>query len=78
MEQLERKNVGAGIPGFHEIKRWTEARASYYNGNLKAAKWIWKYRSFDLSLSLFELIMLKMPGFLFQYALSKIKEERSK
>ena len=73
IKQIELKNI-TGVSEFNSIKRWAEARDSYYNGSLRDAKWIWKYRRFDFNISLFELIMLKMPDFLFKIALNKIKE----
>lgn len=74
MEQLELKSSCAGVAEFSKIKKWAEARNSYYHGNFTAATRVWKYRKFDQSLSLFELIILKMPGFIFRYALNKIKK----
>lgn len=78
IEQLEQKNLSVRISEFTTIKKWAEARVSYYKGDIKAAKWIWKYRYYDYSSSLFELLMLKLPNFLFQYALKKIKEGKNK
>lgn len=61
------------IQEFNDIKDWAEARDRYYNGDLTQATIIWKYRKIDYNISMFELIMLKMPDFLFQKALYKIK-----
>ena len=62
------------IPEYDNIKKWATARDKYYNGDLTQARIIWKYRKFDYNISMFELVMLKMPGFLFRDALYKIKK----
>lgn len=72
--KLEYRNVSGIIAEFNDIKKWVEARDSYYKGAFECAKIIWTYRRFNVGISLFELVMLKMPNFLFEFALEKIKK----
>lgn len=74
LRQLENRFAGINFTDISNIKKWANARDLYYRGNWKSAGMIWKYRNFDLSISLFELIMLKMPSPLFLFVLKKIKE----
>ena len=71
--QLEKRNINEKVPDFSSIREWAKARTAYYNGDVTQAKTIWKYRLLDYNISLFELVMLKMPDFIFQFALNKIK-----
>jgi len=73
IEQLENLGLRYNILEFDNIKKWAEARNAYYNGEITKVNTIWKYRKFDYSVSLFELIILKMPDFAFKYALKMIK-----
>ncbi len=70
--QLENRKINEKVPGFSRIKEWANARVAYYNGDVTQAKTIWKYRKYDYNVSVFELFMLKVPDFVFKYALNKI------
>lgn len=46
---------------------WTKARQSYFQGNLKEIKTIWKFRKFGLLVSLFEVTSAVLPQFCFLF-----------
>lgn len=74
IEQLEDRNIREKLTEFDNIKKWSQAREDfYYRRNVSSIKEIWKNRKFDYNISLFELIMLKMPDFIFKKTLKMIK-----
>jgi len=52
---------------------WAQARKDYYHGSWKCGAVIWKYRHMNRSTAMFELIMLKVPSFLFNLVIRRIQ-----
>lgn len=53
---------------------WANARINYFNKEKNAFSELWKLRKADISTSLFEIIMLRMPDFLFKMCIAAIKK----
>ncbi len=52
---------------------WAKARLESFNGNRSAKRVVWKYRSFGLLPSLFEMIMSKTPEGVFMFFVKLIR-----
>lgn len=53
---------------------WAGARIAYYQKRPGAGRWLWRLRKQNLTTTLFELIMLRMPECVFFLALNVIKK----
>ena len=58
---------------FTQTQVWARARKMYAEGEMGVVRDIWKYRNFNISTSLFELIMMHMPDKIFTLAVKVIK-----
>lgn len=55
---------------------WVNARIAYFSGDYSASKILWKYRNYNLSSSLFELLCARLPNSLFMYFINLRKKNK--
>jgi glycosyltransferase involved in cell wall biosynthesis len=70
MEQIKNRFE---IPEAEEAYKWAEARVWYYHKIPRSGETIWKLRHLDRNMSMFELVMLKMPEWVFEKAVNFIQ-----
>jgi len=66
------EQIGQRFPNCKEVenvKEWATARQAYADGDISAAMQMWKHRRENFATTIFELLALKLPEPLFQYAL---------
>lgn len=71
MEQLKQR---FDIEKLDEAYEWNKAREKYYLGQKGSAQKIWQYRYVDKSTSIFDIIMLRMPQWIFKSVVNLIQK----
>ena len=71
-KRFEEENIK--LPEIERALAWGEAREAYYQGNMSAIASIWRFRDVNRKVSLFDIVLAKVPERLFMRCINLAKK----